>query len=212
MPALLKGQLLAEADQQAVAEKLSGFIGVSADYVRRANMRVTLRRFMRELLRDEGVAVGRLDSRFTGPEADRVGENPEYDPSAYGIDGAYTAGMLDYFSRDLAVEIEDPYVTLGGVRNWNWNARDGGGQNAYVNVAPWLERAMRQNRDLRVLAANGYYDLATPFFGTELTLAQPGFDRSRITLTYYEAGHMMYIHDPSLEALASDVRKFVRDE
>ena len=154
-----------------------------------------------------------MDSRFTGAEADGVGERPEYDPSAYGIDAAYTAGILDYFSRDLGVEIEDPYVTLGGVRDWNWDAgREGGGRNAYVNVAPWVERAMRQNKDLRVLAANGYYDLATPFFGTEITLAQPGFDRDRLTITYYEAGHMMYIHQPSLEALAADVRSFVTAE
>ncbi|WP_375201920.1 S10 family peptidase [Hyphococcus sp.] len=212
MPALLKGQLASEAEQEAVAAKLAAFTGLSESYVTRSNMRIPLRRFMRELLRDEGLAVGRLDSRFTGVEADGVGENPEYDPSAYGIDAAYTAGMLDYFGRDLGVDIAEPYTTLGGVRGWNWDAEDGGGQNAYVNVAPWVERAMRQNRDLRVLSANGYYDLATPFFGTEMTLAQPGFDRSRLTITYYEAGHMMYIHQPSLEALAKDVRTFIRNE
>ena len=212
MPALLKGQMASEAERNAVAAKLAVFTGLSETYVSRANMRIPLRRFMRELLRDQGLAVGRLDSRFTGVEADGVGESPEYDPSAYGIDAAYTAGMLDYFSRDLGVDIIDPYTTLGGVRGWNWDAEDGGGENAYVNVAPWVERAMRQNKDLRVLAANGYYDLATPFFGTEMTLAQPGFDRSRLTLTYYESGHMMYIHQPSLEALARDVRAFIRNE
>ncbi|WP_428407136.1 S10 family peptidase [Hyphococcus sp.] len=212
LPALLKGQLAPQAERDAVAAKLAAFTGLSESYVKRANMRIPLRRFMRELLRDQGLAVGRLDSRFTGVEADRVGENPEYDPSAYGIDAAYTAGMLDYFSRDLGVDIIEPYTTLGGVRRWNWDAEDGGGENSYVNVAPWVERAMRQNKDLRVLAANGYYDLATPFFGTEITLAQPGFDRSRLTITYYEAGHMMYIHQPSLEALAADVRAFIRNE
>ncbi|WDI32642.1 hypothetical protein PUV54_05460 [Hyphococcus flavus] len=212
MPALLKGQLMPEAERDAVAAKLASFIGLSEDYLKRAHLRVTLARFMRELRRDEGLAVGRLDSRFTGMEADGVGETPEYDPSAYGIDAAYTAGMLDYFSRDLGVDIDEPYSTLGGVRSWNWDAGNGGGENAYVNVAPWVERAMRQNKDLRVLAANGYYDLATPFFGTEMTLAQPGFDRSRLTLTYYEAGHMMYIHQPSLEALAADVRAFINAE
>ena len=212
MPALLKGQLMAQAERDAVAARLASFIGISQSYVTRAHLRISLRRFMRELLRDEGLSVGRLDARFTGVEADGVGERPEYDPSAYGIDAAYTAGILDYFSRDLGVEITEPYVTLGGVRRWNWDAQDGGGQNSYVNVAPWVERAMRQNKDLRVLAANGYYDLATPFFATELTLAQPGFDRSRLTLTYYESGHMMYIHHPSLEALARDVRAFVRGE
>lgn len=212
MPALLKGQMASAEERDAVAAKLAAFTGLSETYVKRANMRIPLRRFMRELLRDEGLAVGRLDSRYTGAEADGVGENPEYDPSAYGIDAAYTAAMLDYFSRDLGVDITEPYTTLGGVRGWNWDAQDGGGENSYVNVAPWVERAMRQNRDLRVLAANGYYDLATPFFGTEMTLAQPGFDQSRLTVTYYEAGHMMYIHEPSLEALARDVRAFVRGE
>ncbi len=212
MPALLKGQLMPQAERDAVAARLGTFIGLSPTYVTRSNLRVPLRRFMRELLRDEGLAVGRLDSRFTGAEADGVGENPEYDPSAYGIDAAYTAGILDYFSRDLDVDITEPYTTLGGVRDWNWDTGDAGGENSYVNVAPYVEKAMRQNKDLRILAANGYYDLATPFFGTEMTMAQPGFDRSRLTLTYYESGHMMYIHQPSLEALARDVRAFVGGE
>jgi carboxypeptidase C (cathepsin A) len=212
MPALLKGQLMAPAARDAVAARLASFIGLSQTYVTRSHLRVPLRRFMRELLRDEGLAIGRLDARYTGVEVDGVGENPEYDPSAYGIDAAYTAGILDYFSRDLGVDIMEPYTTLGGVRDWNWDAADGGGRNSYVNVAPWIERAMRQNKDLRVLAANGYYDLATPFFGTEMTFSQPGFDRSRLTLTYYEAGHMMYIHQPSLEALAKDVRTFIGGE
>ncbi|MBL4618871.1 MAG: hypothetical protein JKX88_02075 [Marinicaulis sp.] len=209
MPALLKGQLMAPADRDVVAAKLASFIGLSQTYVTRSHLRIPLRRFMRELLRDEGLAIGRLDARYTGVEVDGVGENPEYDPSAYGIDAAYTAGILDYFSRDLGIDITEPYTTLGGVREWNWDAGNAGGRNSYVNVAPMVERAMRQNKDLRVLAANGYYDLATPFFGTEMTFAQPGFDRSRLTLTYYEAGHMMYIHEPSLEALAQDVRSFI---
>ena len=166
---------------------------------------------MRELRRDEGLSVGRLDSRFTGVEPDMVGERPDYDPSAYGIDGAYTGAMLDYFTRELGVDVQQPYTTLGGVRDWNWDTgnRETGGDNAYVNVAPNLARAMRQNKDLRILAMNGYYDLATPFFATEITLAQPDFDRSRIELTYYEAGHMMYIHEPSLVQMAKDVKDFI---
>jgi carboxypeptidase C (cathepsin A) len=189
---------------------MAAFTGLKAKYIEQANMRISLRRFMRELLRDEGLTVGRLDSRFTGVEADGVAENPDADPSAYGIDGAYTAAMLDYFGRELKVDISERYVTLGGVDKWNWDTKaEAGGENSYVNVAPYIERAMRQNRDLRVLAANGYYDMATPFFGTELTLAQPAFDRSRLVITYYDAGHMMYIHQPSIEKLAKDVRAFI---
>jgi carboxypeptidase C (cathepsin A) len=104
----------------------------------------------------------------------------------------------------------DPYTTLGGVREWNWDAGPGGGENNYVNVSVWLERAMRQNRDLRVLATNGIYDLATPFFATEMTFNRPGYyDQDRIELTYYPAGHMMYLHQPSIEQLAQDVRDFI---
>jgi len=209
MPALLKGQMLAPEARRDIAAQLAGFIGLSERYVMRSNMRVPLRRFMRQLLRDEGVAIGRFDARFTGVEPDGVSENPEGDPSGYGIDGAFTAAMLDYFGRDLGVDITERYVTLGGVDDWNWDAEDGGGENSYVNVAPWIEKAMRQNRDLRVLSANGYYDMATPFFGTEMTLAQPGFDRSRLTIAYYPAGHMMYLHPPSLEKLSADVRAFI---
>jgi carboxypeptidase C (cathepsin A) len=210
MPALLKGQLLPAQGRQRVIQRMSSLIGLSPRYIEQANMRISLGRFRRELLRDQGVAVGRFDARFTGVEPDGVGETPEGDPSGYGIDGAYTAAMLDYFGRDLEVDISDRYVTLGGVNKWNWNTdSEAGGQNSYVNVAPYIERAMRQNRDLRVLAANGYYDLATPFFGTEMTLAQPGFDRNRLTITYYEAGHMMYLDHPSMTKLAEDTRAFI---
>ncbi|HPE29730.1 MAG TPA: hypothetical protein PLV61_00980 [Parvularculaceae bacterium] len=209
MPALLKGQLLSPEARQHAISRMASLTGLSEKYITLSNMRVPLGRFMRELMRDEGLTVGRLDSRFTGREADGVSDSPDADPSAYGIDGAYTAAMLDYFGRDLKVDISEPYVTLGGVQSWKWATRDAGGDNSYVNVAPYIERAMRQNKDLRVLSANGYFDMATPFFGTEMTLAQPAFDRDRLTITYYEAGHMMYIHQPSIEKLAADVRKFI---
>jgi len=71
---------------------------------------------------------------------------------------------------------------------------------------------MRQNRQLRVMATNGIYDLATPFFATEMTFNRPGyFDQDRIELTYYPAGHMMYLHQPSIEQHAEDVRRFIAD-
>ena len=209
MPALMKGQLLPADERKAIIAETAAFTGLKPAYVDQSDMRVTLAQFMRELMRDEGLTVGRLDSRFTGREPSTIGVEPDADPSAYGIDGAYTAAMLDYFGRDLKVDITDRYVTLGGVQSWNWGTNDAGGDNSYVNVAPYVERAMRQNRDLRVFSANGYYDMATPFFGTELTLAQPAFDRSRLTIEYYEAGHMMYIHQASLEKLAADIRAFV---
>ena len=209
LPVLLRGHDVDEARFNAAAVRMAELTGLSESYVRAANLRIPLNRFRNEILRERGVTVGRFDSRFAGPEPDSLRENPEGDPSGYGIAAGYTAAMRDHYTRNLGVTITDPYVTLGGVRNWNWNAGEAGGNNSYLNTSIWLERAMRQNADLRVLATNGIYDLATPFFGTEMTFNQRGYDPSRVTMTYYEAGHMMYLHHPSIEQLARDVRSFV---
>ncbi|WP_440959052.1 S10 family peptidase [Oceanicaulis sp. LC35] len=209
LPALVRGHTLNAQDRNEIIDRLASFTGLSRSFIDRANLRVNLSRFRTELLRDQGVSVGRFDGRFTGPEEDGVSENPEGDPSGYGIDGAYTASMLDYYTRTLGVDITRPYTPLGGVRQWNWDAGPAGGDNSYVNVSPWLERAMRQNSDLRVMVANGYYDLATPFFATEMTFNRPGYDQSRIDMHYYMSGHMMYLHQPSIEQLAEDVRNFI---
>ncbi|WP_417468724.1 S10 family peptidase [Maricaulis sp.] len=208
MPALMHGVSLPAERQARVVHELSQFTGLSEGFLERANMRVSLRRFQRELLRDQGLSVGRLDSRYTGREVDGVGDSPEQDPSFYGIDGSYTASMLDYFSRTLGVDITEYYSSIGGVRGWNWDVGQSGGNN-YINVAPWIARAMRQNSDLQVLVAQGHFDLATPFFAAELMFNQPGFDQNRVHFKYYEAGHMMYIHQPSLVDFTTDIRELI---
>jgi carboxypeptidase C (cathepsin A) len=210
LPALVRGRSLESDQRREIVSRFSAFTGLSEAYVDRLDMRVNLNHFRTELLRDQRLHVGRLDSRFTGVEPNGAASRAEDDPSGYGIDGSYTAAMLDYFTRDLGVEITEPYTTIGWIgRDWNWDAGPAGGENSYVNVSPWLERAMRQNSDLRVLAANGIYDLATPFFATEMTFNRLGYDPTRVEMTYYESGHMMYLHQPSLEQLAQDVRNFI---
>ena len=121
MPALMHGVTLPAERKARIVSELSQFTGLSESFLERANLRVSLRRFQRELLRDQGLSVGRLDSRYTGHEVDGVGDSPEQDPSFYGIDGSYTASMLDYFSRTLGVDITEYYSTIGGVRGWNWD-------------------------------------------------------------------------------------------
>ncbi|WP_291843173.1 peptidase S10 [Maricaulis sp.] len=210
MPALMRGVSLDPARETEVISRLAAFTGLSETFLHRANMRVSLQRFMRELRRDEGLSVGRLDSRYSGVEVDGVGDTPETDPSFYGIDASFTASMLDYFGRTLGVDITEYYSTIGGVGGWNWDAGSSGNNN-YINVAPWIARAMRQNSDLEVLVQQGYYDLATPFFAAELMFNQPGFVQDRVHFRYYEAGHMMYIHQPSLAAMTADVRALIAD-
>lgn len=72
-----------------------------------------------------------------------------------------------------------------------------------------LGRLLRESPSLRVLIASGYYDIATPFYAAESTVARNGIDARRIAMKYYEAGHMMYLHDPSLDALMADLRHFI---
>ena len=210
--ALLKGSLLSKAEQQKVVDKLHQFTGLKQQYIQQANLRVDDFLFMKELLRDQGKVVGRLDSRYLGEDESIIRDRSEADPSSYAIDGAYTALVNQYFRNQLGIQREERYQILSAevFRNWNWLYASSPRSQGFINVTPFVAKAMRQNKDFRVFVGNGYYDLATPFFATEHSMHHHGIDNSRVTMKYYEAGHMMYIHQPSFEALARDVRAFLQ--
>jgi carboxypeptidase C (cathepsin A) len=207
--ALMKGFKLTADEQRAVAAKLAHYMGLSQEYVLRSNLRVEARRFMRELLRDGGRIVGRYDARLLGKDANDTAERPDYDPSYAAVQGPFTTAFNAYVRGELNFESDLPYEVLTGrVQPWNY----GTATNRYLNVAPPLREAMTTNSDLGVFVANGYYDLATPYFATEYTFNHLGADKAlkkRVTMAYYEAGHMMYIHKPSLIKLKEDVAKFI---
>jgi carboxypeptidase C (cathepsin A) len=207
--ALSQGDNLSAARRTEVAQKLSWLTGLSADYIDRSNLRIEIMRFDKELLRSERRTVGRLDGRFTGIDYDAAGSEPEYDPSMAAIVGPYTAAFSDYVRGDLKFESDLPYEFLTGrVRPWNYQPYE----NRYVNVAETLRRGMTQNPFLRVYVAKGYYDLATPFFAADYTFDHLGLDpslRGHLTGGYYEAGHMMYVHLPSLAKLKEDLKAFM---
>ncbi|MEO0872063.1 MAG: peptidase S10 [Pseudomonadota bacterium] len=207
--ALLKGQSLPAEERAAVRKRLSELTGLSEQYLEEANLRVTDQRFYKELLRDRGLTIGRLDSRYTGVDYDNAGEYPDNDPSFYGIDAGYTAAINEWAREGLGFETDRPYSSIGGLGgSWDWSL--GGGRGAYLNVAPYIGRAMRQNSDLRVFNAQGWYDFATPFFGAEYSLNRMGIPQDRMTYKYYDAGHMMYIRDEDRAKLSSDIRAFIR--
>lgn len=209
--ALLRGAALPPAERAAVRAELALFTGLSEDVIERNDLRLHPGRFQKELLRDRGLTVGRLDSRYVGEDLDDAGENPDEDPSFYGIDGAYTATVNDYLRETLGVDLDREYSIIGGLgAPWDWKL-DGEGRPSYLNVAPWVGTAMRQNSGLRVFVACGYYDFATPFFAAEYSLNRAGVVPERVQYAYYEAGHMMYVHHPSLAALQRDVRQFILD-
>lgn len=209
---LLKGSLASKQEQDEVVSQLHQFTGLSEQYIRQTNFRIDEFLFMKELLRDKGKVVGRLDSRYLGEDGNMVTQSFEADPSSYAIDGAYTAAIQQYFANDINVMREEPYHILSGevFSNWNWLYEKSARNQGFMNVTPFIAKGMRQNKDFRVFVANGYYDLATPFFATEHSMNHHGIDLSRVTMKYYEAGHMMYIHEPSLNQLVNDVRTFLQ--
>ena len=208
--ALLKGSRLSATERDNIVQGLARYTGLSETYVDQTELQIGDFRFMKQLLRDRGLTVGRFDSRYTGKDFDDAGEFFDNDASAYGVDAAFVAAVNDYLTRVLEVDFERRYKVLDSEpgRNWNWSAKERDWPS-YVNVAPHLGRGMRENKDLRAFFANGYYDLATPFFATENSVAANGVDPDRVVMAYYEAGHMMYTHGPSLEKFARDVRAFI---
>jgi carboxypeptidase C (cathepsin A) len=208
--ALLKGQDLPAAERAAVRARLSQLTGLSEQYLEQANLRVTDQRFYKELLRDRGLTIGRLDARYTGTDYDNAGEYPDNDPSFYGIDAGYTAAINEWAREGLNFETDREYQSIGGLGGqWDWSL-GGRGRNAYINVAPYIGQAMRQNSQLRLFNAQGWYDFATPFFGAEYSLKRIGIPQDRITWRYYDAGHMMYVRDEDRAKLSEDLRAFIR--
>ncbi len=208
--ALMQGAALSAEDRQAIAAKLARYTGLSQEYVLRTDLRLNIFRFTKELLRDEGKTVGRLDSRFTGIDRDSAGEQFEFDPSMSAIMGPYTAAFNQYVRSELKYESDLPYEILNP-KVWPWSYAEY--ENMYVNVAETLRKAISSNPYLKVFVANGYFDLATPYCATEYTFNHLGLDPSylaNISMGYYEAGHMMYIHMPSLKRLHTDLLEFVR--
>jgi len=207
---LLKGQNASAQERAALRPQLARFTGLSEQFLERADLRVSSGRFYKELLRDRGLTVGRLDSRYTGVDYDSAGEYPDNDPSFYGIDGGYNAA-INHFMRDtLGYETDEDYVAIGNVGPWDWNLQGGRDLNAYLNVTPYLGRALRENSGMRIFVGQGWYDFATPFFAAEYALTRTGIPQDRIKWHYYDAGHMMYIRDQDRQALSQDVRDFIR--
>ncbi len=210
--ALLQGDDLSSQERNRIIERLHTYTGLSREYIDQTNLRFFVGRFNKELLRHQGETVGRLDARFKGVDYDDAGERYEFDPSYNGvIYGPFTMAVNDHLRRNLGVENDLPYEILTGrARPWNYSNV----QNRYLNVAETLRESMSKNPHLKVWVASGYYDLATPYFATEYVIDHMFLSpelRENISVTYYPAGHMMYIDQGSLQQLKMDFAAFMAD-
>lgn len=209
--ALLQGAAVDAQRRQRAVAALAEYTGLPPAYVEENELRVPIFRFAKELLRAQRRIIGRFDSRVTGIDNDPAGEGYEFDPSYSAFFGTAASTLNDYVRGELGFKSDLPYEILTSrVQPWDYGAFE----NRYVNLAQSLRAAMTRNPFLRVFVASGYYDLATPYFATDYTFNHLGLDkslRSNIQMAYYEAGHMMYFHRPSLVKMKEDLTTFLRD-
>lgn len=209
--ALAQGSNITPTERARIRKKLSRLTGLTETYLDQCDLRPDIWKFCKELLRDQGRSVGRLDTRFQGIDdtTHGVNEGPEHDPSMSLLMGPYTALYNHYCRTMLGYETDLEYHVFRGIKKpWDWGSAGEG----HPDTSDALRRAMGRNRYMKVFVASGYYDLATPFFATEYTVSHLGLDATlhdNITIGEYEAGHMMYIHEGSLAKLADDASAFV---
>ena len=208
--ALAMGSSLSADERAATVQQLARMTGLSDAYIELTNLRIGSTSFRKELLRDKRLTVGRLDSRFTGVDANAAGARPEYDPSYTAIQGPYTAALNHYIRSTLGYVSDLPYEILTRrVHPWDYSGFEG----RPVNVTDRLRGAMLKNPALRVFIASGYFDLATPYFAADYVVDHLGLDSvflSHVQTNYYAAGHMMYLNDSIRIQLSSDVRHWLR--
>jgi carboxypeptidase C (cathepsin A) len=218
--ALLAGSQLPQAQRQAVAEKLHNYTGLPVDYILKADLRVSGGEFSKTLQDPEGLTTGRLDTRYKGPDLDRLSEEAEYDPQSNAISSAYTTAINHYLRTDLKYGLDQTYKPgADGDENFKWDLRhkapggpDAGDGESGTNVLPDLAFTMKSNPKMHVLLAGGYFDLATPFFEGMFEmrhLPMPVTLQQNISYKYYESGHMVYVNEEVLHRFHDDVAAFV---
>jgi len=217
LPALFKGNTLDSATRANLRDRLAYFTGLKPEYIERADLRINGFRFAKELLRDQGLAIGLLDARYTRDDVDDLSANIESDAASDAISPAFKTALMDHMRTDLKVDWDRVYLAPSDdelSQNWRWRTVPDGQawEPMPVNTARDLSKVLRLNPSLKVLVASGYYDLVTPFFDAEYTLNRHSISADRIAYRYYGGGHMMYVNEPSRTTLLQDVRMFISEQ
>ena len=213
--ALFAGHNLPADQLDSVAKEVSRLTSLNVDYVKETNLRISPVRFRKEVLRQDRRTLGRYDMRFEGIDLDAAGEAPSYDASNAGISGAFVGALHDYLERELKYESTDTYRPRADViEHWDWKHKptSGEGEQSQPYVAADLASAIRKNPHLKVFSANGYFDLATPFFATEYDLSHMDLEpalRGNVQFGYYPSGHMIYLNVEALHQLKDDLAAFI---
>jgi carboxypeptidase C (cathepsin A) len=209
--ALAKGDALTPQERQLVIEHMARYTGLSKEVLDQANLRIDVPKFTHYLLIDQKVRVGRLDGRFTGPDPDGLMDTPFYDPTEAEVVPPYTAVFNNYVRNELGYKVDMPYYVFpreGSGFKWEW----GQSVDGFPSTATDLRHAIVRNPFLKILVMEGYYDLATPYYGANFTMQHldlPEKFRSQVSYATYDAGHMVYLPIDQLKKMKSDESKFV---
>jgi len=211
VPALHKGDLLAGREREALITQIARYSGLSEEYVERANLRIWIHRFVKELLRDRKQTIGRIDARFTARDLSHVSELAEFDPSVTYPGPAYTSTYNAYIRDELGWETDIEFEMMSGEVNkhWDWGSAAAG----YPDTSERLRSAIHKYRHLKVQVQQGYYDFATPHYAAEYTFRHMGIApefQDNVEWAYYEAGHMMYIDRKCREKQYADTLAFYK--
>ncbi|MFT5285025.1 MAG: carboxypeptidase C (cathepsin A) [Planctomycetota bacterium] len=204
LPALARGGSLSTEDRERLSERYARYSGLDVAVVRRHDMAISTSFFWKELLRDEGLTVGRLDSRYRGLDRSDSGTSPDFDPALSSWNHAFSPAINHYLREVLGYETDLQYWLFGPVHPWN---RDGD------RTGQTLQRAMAQNPFLHVLVQSGYYDGGTDYFNAKYTMwgmDPAGRFGDRMSWKGYRSGHMMYLRKPDLKLANDDIREFIK--
>ncbi len=214
LDALAEGARLAPSRFDDVVAKLHEYTGLSEEYIRRSNLRIPYDRFQNELLRDRGITVGRIDSRFETYVLDKAAISPDWDSLDAAIDSAFVTESNEYLRQVLRYDTPLLYRSdiygLIYADGETWDFKHGDNVQS-LNVTPDLAQAMTYNPRLKIFSANGYFDFATPFFATAYALDHlylaPALQRN-ITYGFYASGHMVYLNPPALARFHADLERW----
>ena len=205
IPALTKGGFISGSELNSVASEMSRYSGLSKKKILQNNLDVTTNFFWKDLLRDQGMTIGRLDSRYLGIDKKDVGVRPDYNSELSSWEHSFTPAINHYIQKELKFITDIKYNIFGPVHPWN---------NENDNTRENLRRAMAENPYLKVLFQSGYYDGATTYFNAKYTMWQidpSGKMKDRFYFKGYRSGHMMYLRNEDLIKANDDLRTFISE-
>jgi carboxypeptidase C (cathepsin A) len=204
LPALAKGAFISEKEKQHTIEQVAKYSGLSEKFVAQNNLDIPNAAFWKELLRDKGHTLGRLDSRYLGIDKREAGSRPDYWPELTSWLHSFTPAINYYLREELNYKTDVKYNMFGSVHPWDRSNNNTGEQ---------LRLAMAQNPYLKVMVQAGYFDGATNYFDAKYTLWQldpSGKMRDRLSFKGYRSGHMMYLRRSDLEKSNQELRAFIK--